>query len=89
MNDPDKTWSMTDNPAVAAPQPARRSMNATALQAYIYHMNRADELLTRLCEFVDDMGNVQPEDVNWTHTGDAARLADDLTAIVAYTFDKE
>lgn len=63
--------------------------NNGALKAYCYYMRRADELLASLVEFVDDMGDVLPDEVNYSHSENARRLVDDLTAIVEYTLDDE
>lgn len=63
--------------------------NDEALQAYIRHMHRAGDLLARLTEYVEDMGNVLPDEVNYTHVGDACLLADDLAAIAQYALETE
>lgn len=63
--------------------------NPQALDAYIKHMGKAEELLERLTQFVDDMGDVMPDDVNWTHVGDAAHMVGCLEQLADFVLAPE
>jgi len=63
------------------PRPARST--PTALDAYIKRTAEAAELLKRVSEYLDDMGEVAPDDVTWGNVGDMNRIIEKLSEIVA------
>jgi hypothetical protein len=54
-----------------------------ALDAYIARTAVATELLSRVQDYLADMGEVAPDDVTWGNVGDMGRIIDALTSIVA------
>ena len=53
--------------------------NQQALEAYMAKMEQAKALIAALAEWADDMGNVSPDDVDWSHVGDVTEVVSYLT----------
>lgn len=49
-------------------------MNDKALSAYTHNMEAAKEKAEILTQWLDDMGEVNPDDVNYSHVGTATYL---------------
>lgn len=47
-----------------------------AVNAYIARIQVASELLVGLTEFVEDHGNISPDDVKWSNVSDMGRLVE-------------
>lgn len=47
-------------------QKQNKKQHELALDAYIGKTHEASELLAKMSEFVDNHGNVDPEEVNWS-----------------------
>lgn len=47
-------------------QKQRQKQHELALDAYIGKTHEASELLAKMSEFIDNHGNVDPEEVNWS-----------------------
>ena len=56
----------------------------TALNAQILRTEQAQEALKRIQQFVDDHGEVSPDDVNWSHVGTMAEVAAKLDELVKF-----
>ena len=59
-------------------QAPRKSSKDQAREAFIQHVASARELVTMLRRHLDDHMGVGPEEINWAHVGDAARLVETL-----------
>lgn len=55
--------------------------NDKALNAYIARVQEAAEALAQLQSYIDDHGDVTPEDVNWQHVGSMSQLAADINQL--------
>ena len=51
----------------------------TAVDSYVRQIGIASEALERLTQYVEDHGEIGPDDVNWGHVGQMADLANMLT----------
>ena len=56
----------------------RKSSKEEARESFIHHVASARELMTLLRRHLDDHMGIGPDEVNWAHVGDAARLAEAL-----------
>ena len=61
-------------------------MNRAAVDAFIYEVGNARELVTLLRRFLDEHMDLVPEDVHWGHVGDAGRIRTALQEL-ATTFN--
>lgn len=52
--------------------------NEKALNAFLERKAQIDDLLAKLTALSDDHFNVAPDDVNWGHVGDLARIEEHL-----------
>lgn len=64
-------------------------MNAKALDAQIAKTHEAAELLERLTLYVQDHGEVAPDDVNWAHVGSMGHVVAQLREIVNFIDGKD
>lgn len=55
-----------------------------ALDRYMAHNARALALANELTLYLEDHGEVAPEDVTWANVGDMSRIVSDLTDIMEY-----
>lgn len=53
----------------------------TALEAYIRNMAKAEEALDRINQYIEDRGEVSPDEVNWSHVGWMASIASELSQL--------
>lgn len=53
-----------------------------ALDRYMAHTERARQLVNELQLWVEDHGEVAPDDVNWNHVGTMSMVADTLQEMV-------
>jgi len=53
--------------------------NQQALEAYMGKMATIANIVAHLQDWVDDMGNVSPDDVDWTHVGNLAAVLEGVT----------
>ena len=53
----------------------------TAIESYINEMNRAKEAISRINQYLEDNGEVDPDKVNWADTGSMAHIASTLSEI--------
>lgn len=56
----------------------RKSSKDQALETFSHHVASARELVTMLRRHLDDHMDVGPDELNWGHVGDAARLVEVL-----------
>ena len=49
-----------------------------ARETFIHHVASARELMTMLRRHLDDHMGLGPDEINWAHVGDAARLVETL-----------
>ena len=49
-----------------------------AIDAYLLGITEADELVKEIALFIDDHGEVEPDEVNWSHVGTMAKIVYDL-----------
>lgn len=52
--------------------------NTTALDEYIFNLDKAREAVDRISQYLDDSGEVAPDDVNWGHASSMEDLARQL-----------
>lgn len=70
---------MTMQTALASTAKApRKSSKDQAQETFVHHVASARELLTMLRRHLDDHMDVSPDELNWGHVGDAARLVEVL-----------
>jgi len=55
-----------------------QSSKKQARETFIHHVASARELVTLLRRHLDDHMGIGPDEVNWAHVGDAARLVEVL-----------
>jgi hypothetical protein len=55
-----------------------------AIDAYLLEITEADELVKEIALFIDDHGEVAPDDVNWSHVGNMAQVVYDLKATLKF-----
>jgi len=60
--------------------------NEKALMAFMSKIAETKTLLQELQNHIDDHMEVNPDDVNWSHVGDAGRLLEDVTTITDWVF---
>lgn len=53
-----------------------------ALAVFIANVERANHALSHIQDALDDHLGFVPEDIHWSHAGDATWIADKLTEIV-------
>ena len=56
--------------------------NEQAVDRYVTQIGIASEALERLTQYVEDHGEIAPDDVNWGHVGQMADLAGKLVDMV-------
>lgn len=66
------------------PHGSSPSNEEMALEAYIAHTGRADEAIKTLQLFIDDHGEVAPDDVDWGHVANMAEIADQIEALINF-----
>jgi len=54
----------------------RKDSKEQARETFIHHVASARELVTLLRRHLDDHMGIGPDEVNWAHVGDAARLVE-------------
>ena len=64
-------------------------MEYSALDTYIAHVHEAAELLTFLAAFIDDHGEVAPDDVNWSHVGSMSETVSQLRQVKNFITGEE
>lgn len=52
--------------------------NIQAIARYLNHIENAKIALDRIQKFLDDNGEIAPDEVNWGHVGTMAAIASDL-----------
>ena len=57
------------------------SKNEEALNTYIDRVAKAKELADSIALYIDDHGEVAPDDVTWNHVGSMGQLIQDLEEI--------
>jgi hypothetical protein len=57
-------------------------MNTQAVNRYLVHLERATEAAARISQYLDDHGEVSPDDIHWGHTGSMDHLASQLEGLV-------
>jgi hypothetical protein len=60
----------------------------TALDAFISHKLAIDDLLQRLQELSEDHFEEHPDEINWGHVGDVARIREKLQDVVDAAFQE-
>jgi hypothetical protein len=61
----------------------------TATDAFVARVNEIRELLGVIVEATENHFEVDPENVNWGHVGDAAHIASELRDLVAFIRNEE
>ena len=56
-------------------------MNRTALDTYINRLGMAEQKIERIKLYIDDHGEVAPDDVTWADVGEMERLLSALDEI--------
>ena len=56
-------------------------MNTSAVEQYITEIQRCKEALDRINEYIEDNGEVGPDEINWGHTGSMQHIANELTQL--------
>ena len=59
-----------------------RNSNEFAVDRYVTQIGIASEALERLTQYVEDHGEIGPDEVNWGHVGQMADLAGKLDDMV-------
>ena len=62
--------------------------NEKALQEFMAKMAQAQELLTELQAHVDDHMGTNPDEINWGHVGSAGYMAEKLTELTDWAFQR-
>ena len=58
--------------------------NAKAIKRYLQHIGRAQNAMFFIEQYLDDHGEVAPDDVNWAHVGDMGHVADKLEELLQF-----
>lgn len=56
-------------------------MNTKAVNAYIEKLEKCREQLARLNEYFENNGEVSPDEITWSDTGEMARIYGELEEI--------
>ena len=56
-------------------------MNSRVIERYLTHLNTASQALERLTQYIDDHGEVGPDDLDWSHVGSMEYLASQLVML--------
>ena len=56
--------------------------NWTQIEEYMAEVEKQIALVNRLAQWLDDMGEVAPDDVNWEHVGSMRALTSALRQII-------
>ena len=56
--------------------------NQKAVDGYVRQVGRASEALDRLTQYIEDHGEIGPDEINWGHVGQMAHLVGQLTELV-------
>ena len=56
-------------------------MNSRVIERYLAHLNTASQALERLSQYIDDNGEVAPDDLDWSHVGSMEYLASQLVML--------
>lgn len=59
-------------------------MNEDALASYIALIGQIAKITEAITEYADDHGGIDPEQVDWTHVGNATEVRDRLAAIAEF-----
>ena len=62
----------------ATAKATRKNSNDQARETFSHHVASACELVTMLHRHLDDHMGIGPDEINWGHVGDAARLVEAL-----------
>jgi len=63
--------------------------NEKALSAFVGHIGDIAEKLAAIQAHIDDHMNTSPDQINWGHTGSAAKVSEDLDNIMMFLGLKE
>lgn len=58
--------------------------NEEAIKKYLEKIAKAEKHLARIEQYLDDHGEVGPQDVNWAHVGTMTHLADELETLTKF-----
>lgn len=58
--------------------------NTQAVDRYTWHMENIRAMLSNLAEYADDFGGVAPDDIDWSHVGTVAEMAEQLRNVCIF-----
>jgi hypothetical protein len=64
-------------------------MNTTAVNIYIEKLEECKWALNQLSLYVENFGEIGPEDVDYAHVGNMMHLADELNSLVNFIDNTE
>lgn len=57
---------------------------AEAADRYTWHMENIRAMLSNLAEYADGFGGVAPDDIDWSHVGTVAEMAEQLRNVCMF-----
>lgn len=76
----DQVLTMSDDEVHDRAQAAQNAV----IDRYTWHVENIRAMLSNLTEYIDDFGGVAPDDVNWTHVGSMAEMAEQLRQLCEF-----